>query len=1183
MARAKNLILLFPALIVSFVRAETPFYARFAITQGDARVGENFTLTLTINALIDIPDLRVVFEIPNGIEILSDTLSKTLNLSSGNSTDLPLRLSITQPGPYQITAHIVIAPKDTIYFLQRLVKDFYIISDSANATYSESPVEGVYYNLLSEQIIGEIPSEPPPPLTTYTLSGTVCYRNKLTHQLDPLADILIKLIDRVTGQVVASAHTNSSGSYSITVNPGKYTLIIFAQNYAGEVHRFWKGVARWYGDCDLYCSEPAYWFLNQAVNLYNNMTVNYNAEAGRADWARILWRIQREKNWMYNHTSPHRSLDYIEVCYPAVSTITINRPWPWPDTTITYKAPKTAFYVYFAKLEAVKFKIESAMPPWWPWPWWGLGVHYRNPHQIVIHKYNEIWDPSGAIGGLSHEWTHGLMVSTLGGKVPYGWGHAIHYLNSVINRGHAFSEGFAEFCAPAMWVAEAGQNIGTLALEYFYANPRFGKDFPYYRGRDTLNTDGSFVEGSVFQFLWDLFDDRNTNDHEPNFDDDGVYGGMAKIMNTLASLGTIMTVETSDWDTLGKGSDSIAFKSKKAYFPGPNYDFIGKYKDRWQSAGYGNITELFNVDIHPFNYLQPYPVPAPTNFHLIRINHVQKQIGFSWNNNAINCGAYYIARNVNNSGYVTGYAKICNPDYTWFYDYIQEGNSYKYKVRAMTCDTSGYSNEVTIPWYVAAPTMEPAVDMPPNQVRVSWQNNSNLTIVSYTLSRWNDVTNTWKDDYKKGLTTTFFDDTVTFLHKYKYRVKAQESGGHSSAWSNTLEYSAGMLAGSSYPRMSAFNNGAKVVRSGNNVYVVYAAGGKSIFCLHSTDNGMSWIEEYELWYPEYEYEDCGAGFPTIVLDNNGMPNIVWEQIIRKTEYYTYYYRRRYHHARFNGSSWSIKKINYFSGWTENDLTEKRRPPSFIIKGDSGFVAIQEYLGNSPGLNIIKFDLSNPAGSQVEWVAASDGFAPAIGYDPGGRLVVAYPSWWESGPYGDYGDLLFTYRRSNGDWADPVRILIDGYAGVPSLYAQYNKVYIAFHHQYNDDSVAIATLSWQGNHYDVDTSFIAQIMPKWQFPLVGLPSLVNGNLIVWRSEDDIWYSQRAGPGWTKPQDISNTPDVSSYPQGLVYGGGLRRKLFVLWTEKLGDDYYLVRKLVDLPPAYPNIREVSRVTEPEATGA
>jgi len=418
-------------LVVSQGIAETPFYGRFNVIEGSAKVGEEFILTLTLKALIDLPDIAVHFEIPEGIEILSDSLSFRRILSTGDSTDLPICLSITKPGPYHISAHIIIAPKDTIYFLQRLVKDFYIISDTTNATYSEDPIEGVYYNLLSEQVIGEIPPEPPPPLTTYTLSGTVRYRNKLANQLDPLAGVLIKLIDRATGQVVATLHTNSSGYYSITANPGQYTLKIFAQNYAGEVHRFWKGVARWYGDCDLCCSEPTYQFLSQAINLYGNMTVNYNAEGDRADWARILWRIQREKNWMYNHTSPHHTLDYIEVCYPAVGTIIINRPWPWPDTTITYKAPKTPFYVYFGKLEAVKFKIERVMPSWWPWSWWGLQVYYRNPHQIVINDYDDIWHERISMGAISHEWAHGLMVSTLGDKVPYDWGHAKHYYYDV--------------------------------------------------------------------------------------------------------------------------------------------------------------------------------------------------------------------------------------------------------------------------------------------------------------------------------------------------------------------------------------------------------------------------------------------------------------------------------------------------------------------------------------------------------------------------------------------------------------------------------------------------------------------------------------------------------------------------------------------------------------------------------
>lgn len=414
------------------------------------------------------------------------------------------------------------------------------------------------------------------------------------------------------------------------------------------------------------------------------------------------------------------------------------------------------------------------MPSWWPWPWWGLQVYYRNPHQIVIEKYNDIWDSSGAVSGLSHEWCHGLMVATLGGRVPYDWGFAKHGYAKVSNTGQAFSEGFAEFCPPAMWIAETQNTDPTPEeLEDFY---REAEGFPWYRGPRPgfSNTNGSFVEGAVFQFLWDLFDDQNTNDTELNFDDDGIYGGMAKIMNSLASLGGIMT-ERSDWDTLGKDEDSIAFKFKKAYFPGPNYDFIGKFKDRWHALNYGNITELYNVDIHPFNYLDPYPVPAPSGLGIEFLDHVNKRVNISWTNNAANQGAFFIYRNLNNAGYVRYYT-VNNPNKRDFTDNIQEGNSYGFRVKAMTCDTSGYSNAVTIPWYVASPTMQQGVDVPPNQVRVSWQNNSNLTIVSYTVSRWNDVTNQWNDTYKSGLATTTFDDTITFLHKYKYRVKAQESG-----------------------------------------------------------------------------------------------------------------------------------------------------------------------------------------------------------------------------------------------------------------------------------------------------------------------------------------------------------------------------------------------------------------------
>ncbi|MGQ9535204.1 MAG: hypothetical protein ACUVTF_08265 [bacterium] len=144
------------------------------------------------------------------------------------------------------------------------------------------------------------------------------------------------------------------------------------------------------------------------------------------------------------------------------------------------------------------------------------------------------------------------------------------------------------------------------------------------------------------------------------------------------------------------------------------------------------------------------------------------------------------------------------------------GQWYSYFVMAWAQEfSSGSSNGDRAIAGLAPPMMQPVVDLPLNQAHGTWQNNSNLTIVSYTVSRWDGITNHWNDNYKTGLTATYFIDDVEFLHKYKYRVKAKESGGHWSAWSNIAEYSSCMLAQSNYPKISAYNNGAKVAKLRN--------------------------------------------------------------------------------------------------------------------------------------------------------------------------------------------------------------------------------------------------------------------------------------------------------------------------------------------------------------------------------
>jgi len=114
----------------------------------------------------------------------------------------------------------------------------------------------------------------------------------------------------------------------------------------------------------------------------------------------------------------------------------------------------------------------------------------------------------------------------------------------------------------------------------------------------------------------------------------------------------------------------------------------------------------------------------------------------------------------------------------------------------------------------------------------------------------------WRDIPQPDL-TQYIDTDVQFGHKYTYMVRCYDAGyQHLSSWSNEAQNVCGALAQSSYPRMSAFNNGARVVRFGNNVYVVYAAGNwgsRHVYVLCSTDGGNNFTphELHKMYEEDY--------------------------------------------------------------------------------------------------------------------------------------------------------------------------------------------------------------------------------------------------------------------------------------------------------------------------------------------
>ncbi|MEO0136172.1 MAG: hypothetical protein ABIL40_10085 [candidate division WOR-3 bacterium] len=106
-----------------------------------------------------------------------------------------------------------------------------------------------------------------------------------------------------------------------------------------------------------------------------------------------------------------------------------------------------------------------------------------------------------------------------------------------------------------------------------------------------------------------------------------------------------------------------------------------------------------------------------------------------------------------------------------------------------------------------------------NQVKLRWTDNSKFED-GFKIARrrddqqWNSSTENYASvDYSpdSGGTKEYID-TVSFLRKYVYKIRAYDNQGRVSDWSDSVVFVSGAIAQSNYSRMSAFNNGAKVLR-----------------------------------------------------------------------------------------------------------------------------------------------------------------------------------------------------------------------------------------------------------------------------------------------------------------------------------------------------------------------------------
>ncbi|MEO0205992.1 MAG: hypothetical protein ABIL22_04890, partial [candidate division WOR-3 bacterium] len=469
---------------------------------------------------------------------------------------------------------------------------------------------------------------------------------------------------------------------------------------------------------------------------------------------------------------------------------------------------------------------------------------------------------------------------------------------------------------------------------------------------------------------------------------------------------------------------------------------IEDFKNYWAGLNFPDISDLYKVVIHPFNYVPQYDLPIPYN---LQATIVDQSIKLTWAENTINEGGFWISRKVDNNEWDPYYALIKNPNQTQYYDNNVSEHIYKYKISAISADTSESSTEVTIQGPPNAPSGLTVVGQPtPNQVKLQWTDNSQIE-AKFWIARATD--GVWKEFYNDTFANiTTYLDTVSFLHKYAHKVRAVDNAGHYSAWSNVVEFVCGTIAQSNYSRMSAFNNGAKVLRGPDGkIHITYADISSSGWKLYYTftSDGYTFREWKDL-FPLLPYNSISN--PALAINNNGQPLVGY----CATGYLGGGAYRFYVGIKDTTPN-PPAILLYWDGFAGS-----YSHPSFVWAADTSWIVFRTsqpnylYLTSHPSASYGNYRIITTAGGVGN---------PVIGYDKAGRLVILSHT-------AAYGGIRLWFRTiDSSSWSSPINIS-NAYAyGEPSLWTGTNELRITFEGAYgNTWGIIFIQLNWNGSTY-----------------------------------------------------------------------------------------------------------------------
>lgn len=165
----------------------------------------------------------------------------------------------------------------------------------------------------------------------------------------------------------------------------------------------------------------------------------------------------------------------------------------------------------------------------------GAGLFLYLPN-VTIYQ-DDWWD----VGIIAHEYSHAVMYSYYGNRLPPRGDYESHRFSQETDRGFAFMEGWAEFVQGVYAMDRDGFDwTGSLHSSGVFQIEQYGDIF------DFFGDDHAAIEGNVAAVLWDIYDGPSTKDEEHGFsdgatiwfesngvDDDNIHVGFQKIFNVI--------------------------------------------------------------------------------------------------------------------------------------------------------------------------------------------------------------------------------------------------------------------------------------------------------------------------------------------------------------------------------------------------------------------------------------------------------------------------------------------------------------------------------------------------------------------------------------------------------------------------------------------------------------------------